>query len=296
MSLEKLANYWDSLNQWEQSLTAAVLMLVAFILIRFVLLNKIGRLAEKTNNDLDDRLIHFLKQFLWLIGLFVATAVILKINHIEISPLLAGAGIFGVALGFAAKETIADILSGIFLIADRPIRVGDRVKIENIGRHWGAWGDITNIGLRRTRIRNTDGVIVNYPNSLLSNSVISNFSFEEHPLRVRVRFQVAYHADIDQVRQLVIPCIHAVPGVVADTAEMVTRSLWDDSRGHLLSGILLEARYRIENIRKRTAVRSQVLENIVSQLQQHNIPMAAHPVQISHSTPESTSNSNTLPE
>ena len=282
--MDKLQNYWNTLNQIEQSLAATVLMLLAFILLRFFILNKVGRLAEKTDNDLDDRLIHFLKQFLWLIGLFVALAVLLRINNIEISPLLAGAGIFGVALGFAAKETIADILSGIFLIADRPIRVGDRVKIENIGRHWGAWGDVTNIGLRRTRIRNTDGVVVNYPNSLLSNSVISNFSFEDNPLRVRVRFQVAYHADIEQVKKLVVPCIHSVPGVVADTAEVVTRSLWDDTRGHLLSGILLEGRYRIENIRKRTAIRSQVLEKIVAELQQHKVPLATHPVQISYAS------------
>jgi len=96
----------------------------------------------------------------------------LKINGIAVSPILAGAGIFGVAVGFAAKETIADILAGIFLIIDRPIRIGDRVTIDKIGKHWGGWGDIIDIGLRRTIIRNTDGVVVNYPNSLLSSGII----------------------------------------------------------------------------------------------------------------------------
>ena len=47
-----------------------------------------------------------------------------------------------------------------------------RIKIERIGNHWGSWGDVIDIGMRRTQIRNTDGVIVNYPNSILANSVI----------------------------------------------------------------------------------------------------------------------------
>ena len=48
--------------------------------------------------------------------------------------------------------------------------------LERIGQHWGSWGDVVDIGLRRTKIRNPDGVVVNYPNSVLATSVITNFS------------------------------------------------------------------------------------------------------------------------
>ena len=251
---------------------------------RLIIIHRLERLAAKTDNDLDDRLVHFVKQFLWAIALFVFVAIVLRINHIKISPLLAGAGIFGVALGFAAKETIADILSGIFLIADRPLRVGDRVKIENIGRHWGAWGDVVDIGLRRTRIRNTDGVVVNYPNSLLSNSIINNFSFDGNPIRVRVRFQVAYDADVDLTRKISLEAIQSVKYVIDDTAQIVVRSLWDDSRGHLMAGVLIEARYRIEDVRNRTVIRSKVLEKILEALNRHGIPLAAQPIMMSNQT------------
>ena len=150
------------------------IILQAIIFCR-VLWRGMKKLAASTENDVDDRLVHFLQRFYILVLLFVVFLAILKTHNIEITPFLASAGIAGIAIGMAAKETLADIFAGVFLIADRPVRVGDRVKIDSIGKHWGSWGDIVDLGLRRTRIKNTDGVIVNYPNSLLANSVITNF-------------------------------------------------------------------------------------------------------------------------
>ena len=265
---------WGSLDGLGQSITAVILMLFGYWFVRYIILRRFESLAAKTSNDLDDRLVHFLKQYLWVIALFMTVTLVLKINHIAVSPLLAGAGIFGVALGFAAKETIADILAGIFLITDRPVRVGDRIKVESIGRHWGGWGDIVDIGIRRTQVRNTDGVIVNYPNSVFSNSVIRNFSFEDSSVRVRLRFQVPYDADIDFIREVTLGIINSVPEIIPDTAQLVTRSLWDDARGHLLSGILLEVRYRIPDVRQRTGIRSIVLEKLLHAFRANNISLA----------------------
>ena len=64
-------------------------------------------------------------------------------------------------------------------------------------------------------------------------------------------------------------------GVMPETANVVIRSLWDDDQGHLLSGVLVEARYKIEDVRKRTNIRSDVLQKILATLKEHNIPMAA---------------------
>ncbi len=277
---QQLLSLWTSASNLEKSAIAIVITILCFYFFRYVLIRRLDRLADKTENDLDDRLIHFVKQFFWLAALIGGLIWILKINGIAVSPILAGAGIFGVALGFAAKETIADILSGIFLIIDRPIRIGDRVVIDKIGRHWGGWGDVIDIGLRRTTIRNTDGVIVNYPNSLLSSNIIKNFSFDPQPVRVRIRFQVDYSADPNQVKSAVFAAIDRVEGVIKDTSSIVIRSMWDDDQGHQLSGVLYEARYQLEDVTKRTVIRSQVLENIIVDFQQQKIPMASQPVSI----------------
>jgi len=287
--MDRMTKLWEQAGPLGQTAVAVVLALAAYWFIRSVILRRMEKLAANTSNDLDDRLVHFIKQFLWLIALFLTAILVLRINQIEITPLLAGAGIAGIAVGLAAKELLADILSGVFLITDRPLRVGDRVKIESIGRHWGGWGDVVDIGLRRTRIRNTDGVVVNYPNSVLCNSIITNFSFEEHPVRVRIRFQVGYDADLDLTRKVALEAIHSVPKVLPDSATIVVRSLWDDSQGHLMAGVLVEGRYRIQDVRDRTTVRSAVLEQLLKGLQQSGIPLAAQPVQISGARPETSS-------
>lgn len=272
--MEIVNTYWQTLGKVSQSAVAVLAALLMYWFFRTVILSRIERAVTATSNDLDDRMVQFIKQFLWLIALFATVAIVLKINSIKISPLLAGAGIFGVSIGFAAKETIADILSGIFLITDRPIRVGDRVKIEQIGRHWGAWGDIEDIGLRRTRIRNTDGISVNYPNSLLANSVITNFSYSDTPVRVRIRLQVDFSADLEVTQRLIIEAIETCKEVIPGSAQVVVRSLWDDRGGHQLAGVLLEGRYNIENVRKRTAIRSIVLSKVLKSLRVNHIPLA----------------------
>nr|CAA6830486.1 MAG: Unknown protein [uncultured Thiotrichaceae bacterium] len=275
-------NYFVS--AWEQgpalvkSLLAIISTIIIFYLLRFVIVRRLEKVTAMTDNDFDDRVVHFLKQFLWLVALFGGLIWVLKINGIKVAPVLAGAGIFGIAIGLAAKETLADILAGIFLIADRPIRIGDRIIIDKIGKHWGGWGDVVDIGLRRTTIRNTDGVIVNYPNAVLASSTIKNFSMDQQPVRARVRFQTDYSADPALVKVTTIQTIEGIEGIIPGTVTVVIRSIWDDDQGHLLSGVLYEARYKLQDVKQRTTLRSVVLERLIGAFQVQNIPMAALPV------------------
>ncbi|MFT7525563.1 MAG: small-conductance mechanosensitive channel [Arenicella sp.] len=277
---QAITQYWNAASAFEQSGLAALATIVCFYLVRYVIILRLEKLTRNTDNDFDDRLVHFLKQFLWLAAFVIGLIWILKINNIKVGPVLAGAGIFGIAIGLAAQETLSDIISGIFLIADRPIRLGDRIVIEKIGKHWGGWGDVVDIGLRRTMIRNTDGVIVNYPNSALVKSTIKNFSFDPQPVRARVRFQTDYSADIDLVKQTTIDAINRIDGIIENTVTVVIRSMWDDEQGHLLSGILFEARYKLLDVKTRTPLRSQVLESILKNFKKADIPMAAMPVKV----------------
>ena len=268
-------------NVWAQTAAAVVGCYVVHLFISGFILKALDRLAGATDNDLDDRLVHFLRSFYKLVLAFVLFLVILRIHGIEVTPLLASAGIAGIALGLAAKETLADILAGIFLITDRPIKIGDRVKIERIGKHWGAWGDVLDIGLRRTCIRNTDGVAVNYPNNILANSIITNFSHEgENPMRVRVRFQLNYDVDIDHASEVARKAIQGTDSIIENSAEIVIRSLWHDDGGHMNSGILVEGRYRIPDIRERTRIRSRVLKNILRDFKKEGIQLASPSIRV----------------
>ncbi|MAG54691.1 MAG: hypothetical protein CMJ83_00205 [Planctomycetes bacterium] len=266
--------WWIDIGEVGQTFIVIAGGILLGIIVRMALLRPLDRFAAGTDNDVDDRLIHFAKRF-WAIILFFAIVIgVLEVWNIDYSPLLAGAGIAGIAIGLAAKETLSDILAGVFLIIDRPIRIGDRVKIDHIGQDWGGWGDVVDIGLRRTEIKNTDGVFVNYPNSALAASIITNFSHEDGPIRVRARFAVGYDANIAGAKKIAIDAANAVDGVIDDSAEVVVRGLWDSGKGHQVAGVLLELRYRIEEVRRRTKIRSAVLEAMLAGFQEHQVSMA----------------------
>ena len=275
-----MTEWWSELNAWGQTGIVLVAGMLVHLLISRVFLRGLKKFAESTANDVDDRLVHFLQRFYLLVLCFILFLTTLRLHGIAITPFLASAGIAGIAIGMAAKETLADILAGVFLIADRPVRVGDRIKIDSIGKHWGSWGDVVDMGLRRTQIRNTDGVIVNYPNNLLANSVITNFSHDGGSIRVRVRFQLNYNVDLEQACEVAKKAIQENDDVLPDTADVIVRSLWDDEGGHMLSGILLEGRYRIQNVRDRSQIRSRVLKSITKACQEANIALASPRVRI----------------
>lgn len=282
-SLPFLGQWWEDLGgsspHW-QALIVVAAGFVGYWIFKTVFIGALARLANRTDNDFDDRLLEFISKISGIVFFFLTALLIAMVYQWDISPLLAGAGIMGIALGFAAKEVLADLLAGMSLIADRPFRVGDRIKIERIGKDWGGWGDVIDLGLRRTSIRNTDGVIVNYPNSILATSVITNFSFENTPVRVRIRFQVAFDVDLDLVQKVCAAAVCKVDKVQDETVEVLVRSLWDVNRGHMTSGVLMEARYRIADVRDRTKVRSEVFRHVLRDFGSAGIELAVPKVAI----------------
>jgi len=87
--MEEIIRHWNSLNPAWQTTIVLAAVLIVYLFIRSVVIRRMERLAAQTSNDLDDRLVHFIKQFLWLIALFVAAILALRVNNIEITPLLA---------------------------------------------------------------------------------------------------------------------------------------------------------------------------------------------------------------
>lgn len=117
--------------------------------------------------------------------------------NIDMSAWLASAGIIGIAVGFAAKDTIANLLSGVFILADSPYKIGDYIVIDS-----GERGMVTHIGLRSTRILTRDDLEINVPNAIIANGKIVNESSGRHiKSRTRVAVSVAYDVDIDHAKQ-----------------------------------------------------------------------------------------------
>jgi len=131
---------------------------------------------------------------------------------IDMTAWLASAGIVGIAIGFAAKDTLANLFSGVFILADAPYKIGDFVVLDT-----GERGEITKIGIRSTRMLTRDDVEVTVPNSVMGNTKIINESGGPHEkYRIRVNVGVAYGSDIDQVRDILMQVALNEPGVCSD--------------------------------------------------------------------------------
>lgn len=135
-----------------------------------------------------------------LIIVAVAVYIIFQIWGVDMTAWLASAGIVGIAVGFAAKDTLANLFSGVFILADTPYKIGDYVVLDGNQR-----GKVTHIGLRSTRLLTRDDVEVTVPNSIMGNSKVTNQSGGPHPkFRIRVKVGVAYGTDIDQVESILM--------------------------------------------------------------------------------------------
>ena len=121
---------------------------------------------------------------------------------INLSALLASAGIFGLALGFGAQNTLANIFGGMSILADAPFKVGDYINLDT-----GERGEVTHIGLRSTRILTRDDVEISVPNNIMSNAkIINEIGGPYTKFRIRISIGVAYGSDIALVEKVLIGC------------------------------------------------------------------------------------------
>lgn len=144
---------------------------------------------------------------------------------IPLTSWLASAGIVGIAVGFAAKDTLANLFSGVFILADAPYKVGDFVILDG-----GLRGEVQEIGVRSTRILTRDDVEVTVPNAVIANARIVNETGGPYDkMRVRVKVAAAYGSDVDQVRDVLLSCAEGAPWLATDPAPRVRFRAFGDS-------------------------------------------------------------------
>ncbi len=132
--------------------------------------------------------------------------------QINLTAWLASAGIIGIAVGFAAKDTLGNLFSGIFILVDAPYAVGDYVVLDQ-----GERGQVTHIGIRSTRLLTRDDVEIIIPNSVIGGAKIINESGGPwEKARLRVKVGVAYGSDVDQVRAILLELAEGQEGVCTE--------------------------------------------------------------------------------
>jgi len=130
---------------------------------------------------------------------FVALIVVLNALGINVTALVAGLGVAGIALAFALQETLSQFFAGLYLMSERPIRVGDYIRLDS-----GEEGYVVEIGWRSTRIRQLSNDLVIVPNSKLAGSRIINFYLPDPQTACPVEVEVSYGSDLEKVERVTV--------------------------------------------------------------------------------------------
>ncbi len=213
------------------------------------------RIISRTGDTaLDETALPMINRFVRF--LVIALGLLLAMTHLglEIAPLLAGAGVAGLALSLAAKDTLSNLIAGVLLIMDRPFQVGDRIELWNAPRETGTWGDVIEIGLRATKIRNPDNLVVVVPNNEIMRRDIINYTMSGDDIRLRIPFSCAYEADIERAKVLLKEAAGEVQGVKLDPAPIVI------VRGFGPSEVNLQLRVWIQEARNRRRIADEITE------------------------------------
>ena len=186
----------------------------------------------------------------------VVLGVLVALAHagLNITPILGGAGVMGLALSLAAKDTLSNLIAGVLLTIDRPFQVGDRIELWSAPQETGTWGDVIDIGLRATKIRNPDNLVVVVPNNEIMQRDIINYTMSGEDIRLRLPFSVAYESDVHRAKDVLVRVALEVKHVKTKPAPFVI------VRGFGPSEVNLQLRVWISDARSRRRVGDEITE------------------------------------
>jgi len=176
----------------------------AWYLIRFlasVLTHYIEPLTAHTETDLDDHLLPILRRLVTIVIVVIAVILIMDKLGFNVSTLVAGLGIGGLAFALAAQDMLGNFFGGVAIMTDRPFKVGDRVKIGT-----DVDGNVREIGLRTTRVETLGGTMVVVPNRKVVDSILENITNEKER-RVVMVLDLEYDTPVkklDEAKKLLI--------------------------------------------------------------------------------------------
>lgn len=244
-----------------------ILLFASFInhLVSHLLPQMQEKLALRTENKVDDIVFDLLKRFSSVLIFVTAILLALDMFGVNIMPFVAGAGVAGIAIGFAAKDTLSNLIAGVLLILDRPFEVGDRIEVWSAPRNSATWGDVIDVGLRATKIRTTDNIVIVIPNNEIMMRDIVNYTSGSEEIRVRIPIGIAYDADVNKAKEIINRVSLELEWIMKDPPPKVVVKSFGES------AVDLEARVWISQPRKRMDTISFITDRVKTAFQREGI-------------------------
>jgi small-conductance mechanosensitive channel len=155
--------------------------------------------------------------------LLVGFLIILQTVGINLTTLNVLAGAIGIGVGFGLQNIASNFISGLIILFERPVQVGDRIEVNNVN------GRVMAIGARSTRIKTNDNITIIVPNSKFIEENVVNWSFEKNIVRFRVPVGVAYDSDLVKVRNILMEIAAENPDVLSEPKSAVHLVSFGDS-------------------------------------------------------------------
>ena len=196
--LNELASYTNNL---QKAFTIIYIAIVAVLVVRLIhaILSWYGeKMAARTKSE-EDKLFPVITRFIDIVIYALGLMFIINRFNWDITPLIAGLGIGGLAVALALQPTLSNYLAGTYVITDSIVRMGHYIQIEG-----GIEGYIEDIGWRTTKIRHWQGNLVIMPNAKLADAIITDYDKPEAPMTFMVECGVSYDSNLEQVEQVTL--------------------------------------------------------------------------------------------
>ena len=177
-------------------MVAIIAVLVSLVVSKIVRSSLRNHVFKKMN--IDEGLEYTLLRFLHFLILFIGIYIGLSTVNIPLGAILGLFAVIGVGIGFGLQNLTSNFISGIILLLERPVKVGDRLEIS------GVWGDVKHVNLRTTLIETPDGISVIVPNSKLLENEVINYSYGNPKIRLQVPVGIAYGSDCQKAAEILV--------------------------------------------------------------------------------------------
>lgn len=225
--LDELGKYltWGNLAKTVTSLIAIIIFYIVYRIIRKLIKNK-------ASQKMQPHTVGILTKTVSYIFYIIMAVYILGLFGIKLSAVWGAAGVAGLAIGFAAQTSVSNLISGIFVLTEKTMKIGDFIEVD------GITGTVDSIGLLSVKIHTLNNQMIRIPNSTIINTKLENYSTHDYR-RFVFDFSVDYNSDLDKVKSALNEVVSRCPTVVKDNPTYASSSAFTELGESGIKGCLI---------------------------------------------------------
>lgn len=212
-------NFSDSVYKvYYNTMEILIVLLIIWVVIRFldaIIEHYLKPLVAQSESQLDDQLLPFAKNTVKIIIILIGAIFIIRDFGYDVTSLVAGLGIGGLAFALAAQPLLTNLFGGIAIISDKPFKIGDRIRIDDKYE-----GYVVEIGMRSTTIKSPRSTIIKIPNSLIAATALENLSrTKDHAIRTVFNIGITYDTPSQKINEaidIIKDILEKHPDVISD--------------------------------------------------------------------------------